>query len=893
MRRYTTRVLRIPLVVVLLFAMAGGPTSAAPGAQGSALSAAGPQFLTAPRDGDALEIALEYLRTHRKDLGLTAADIADVAVTDRYVSEHSGVTHIYLRQRFGGIEVESANVNINVAADGSVINLGGSFVSNLNAAARGQAATRDAATSVKDAARQLGLAAPAKLKVKEARGGKDQEVVFTENGISLEPITTKLVYQILDDGKLRLAWQIELYQPDGEHWWNLRVDARTGAILDRDDYMSDVDDSYNVFALPKESPTDGDRSVVLNPADATASPFGWHDTNGTSGAEFTITRGNNVHAYTDTDANNVEDPGSEPNSATLEFDLPLDLTQEPSTYRPFAVSNLFYWNNVIHDVFYGYGFDEEAGNFQVNNYGNEGLAGDYVRAEAQDGSGLNNANFGTPVDGMRPRMQMFVWRGPLDFIVNSPVAIAGPKEATSAGFGPVFPIAGLTGNVVIATDDGPVTTDGCTAINNGAAVAGNIALVDRGTCEFSTKVFNAQSVGAVAVIVVNNVPGPPAGMAPGVLAPQVTIPSTMISLADGNAIKANIAAPVNVTISSTQISRDSDLDAGVIIHEYGHGISNRLTGGPANVSCLQNAEQMGEGWSDWLALTLTAAPTDTGSTGRGIGTYVIFQGADGLGIRPARYTTDLSVNPYTYGRVATDTANGTLTVPHGVGFVWASMIWEVYWNLTDKHGFNPDVYGEWTTGGNNLAIQLVIDGMKLQPCSPGFVDGRNAILLADQVLTFGANQCEIWEGFAKRGLGFSASQGLSTSNADGVEAFDLPPTCTDFTGFAGSVRNPPTLNSKKAGATVPATFSLSGDQGLDIFAAGYPQSGQVDCTTLAPIGPLQPTANPAGNPLSYDATTDRYTYPWKTVGAWMNTCRALVLRFTDNVNQVAYFSFKP
>jgi hypothetical protein len=68
--------------------------------------------------------------------------------------------------------------------------------------------------------------------------------------------------------------------------------------------------------------------------------------------------------------------------------------------------------------------------------------------------------------------------------------------------------------------------------------------------------------------------------------------------------------------------------------------------------------------------------------------------------------------------------------------------------------------------------------LKLQTCHPGFVDGRDAILQADQVLTGGANQCAIWQGFAKRGLGYSASQGRSKDVTDGSEAFDLPPACT-------------------------------------------------------------------------------------------------------------------
>ena len=73
------------------------------------------------------------------------------------------------------------------------------------------------------------------------------------------------------------------------------------------------------------------------------------------------------------------------------------------------MTNLFYWNNLVHDVMYQYGFDEVSGNFQENNYGRGGSASDYVYAEAQDGGGTNNANFATPVDGGNPRMQMYLW----------------------------------------------------------------------------------------------------------------------------------------------------------------------------------------------------------------------------------------------------------------------------------------------------------------------------------------------------------------------------------------------------------------------------------------------------------------------------------------------------
>jgi hypothetical protein len=124
--------------------------------------------------------------------------------------------------------------------------------------------------------------------------------------------------------------------------------------------------------------------------------------------------------------------------------------------------------------------------------------------------------------------------------------------------------------------------------------AAKIALIDRGVCTFAAKVKKAQDAGALTVIVANNIAGAPIAM--GGADPTIAIPSVMISLDDGTLFKANL--PLTATMADGTggaPDRDSDLDAGVIAHEYGHGISNRLTGGPATVSCLNNAEQMGEG----------------------------------------------------------------------------------------------------------------------------------------------------------------------------------------------------------------------------------------------------------------------------------------------------------
>jgi hypothetical protein len=855
----------------------------------------------------ATETARAYLLQQRGESGLSKSDLGDLAVSSVVPSVHNGVTHVYLQQRHDGIDVHGAIATVNVGADGRVISAGHRFVTGLAAAAGHPSVRKTAQEAVATAAARLGLEPTQRFDVLSRRAGPDRPTTLSDGGIAARPIEAKLVWLPSRD-LVRLAWRLEIEERGGAHWWYAFVDARTGQMVFQEDLV--VQDSplaiaravarprtsrvaeaplsfaptdgalYNVFPLPFESPSDGDRSLVANAADPAASPLGWHDTNGIAGPEFTVTRGNNVHAYADRDNNNAPDPGSSPDGgAALVFDFPLDLDPRPLDSQPAMVTNLFYWNNIMHDVTYEYGFDEAAGNFQVNTYGHGGIGNDDVRAEAQDGSGRNNANFGTGVDGVRPRMQMFEWRSslPNPITVAAPSPIAGTYFGPMAGFGESLVTTGpITGTVFLVNDGVGVTTDGCEPF---AVPAGGIPLADRGTCNFTVKVKNAQNAGAATAIVANNIAGPPIAM--GGADPTITIPSVMISLADANLFKANLPLVATVADGTGGVpDRDSDIDNGVIAHEYGHGISNRLTGGPATVACLNNAEQMGEGWSDWFALNLTTHPSDRPTTPRGVGTYVNFEPPDGLGIRPTPYTTDMTVNPSTYASVA-DVVN--ISQPHGIGYVWNTMLWEVYWNLVDRYGYNADVYGDWTTGGNNRAFQLVMDGMKFQVCRPGFVDGRNAILQADLALTGGANQCEIWRGFAKRGLGVTANQGSSNNRSDGVEAFDLPASCTlaTFGGFRPPVANAPAVNQVNAGSTVPLKFSVGG------VASVLIDSQDVDCTTLVPSGAAPVSvAAPA-----FPKKGTEYHVNWQTSGSWAGTCRRLTLRIPAAADAVAYFSF--
>jgi hypothetical protein len=441
-----------------------------------------------------------------------------------------------------------------------------------------------------------------------------------------------------------------------------------------------------------------------------------------------------------------------------------------------SLTNLFYINNMMHDIWYKYGFDEASGNFQENNYGNGGFGGDSVNADGQDGSGFNNASFGTPPDGQNPQMTMFLWSGP----AGEPLTIldgslAGEYTGQPAGFGESLPDeTPLVGELALLYDSAPDVHDACDNIINPTDLNGKIVVIKRGICEFGSKILSAENAGAIAVIMVNNVAGGPITMGAGADGASVTIPSIMISQTDGNALIAQLQQGniINASLINASNYTDSDLDNEIIAHEYGHGISNRLMGGAQAAGCMQNAEQQGEGFSDWFGLMITLGDNDSPSVPRGVATYSAGQSPNGTGIRNAPYSPDFSVNNYTY---ADSNNTAAVSQPHGVGFVFATMLWDLTWAFVDEYGFDSDLLNG--TGGNNKVMQLVIDGLKLSPCSAGFVDMRDAILLADELTNDGVNECLIWNVFAIRGLGYLADQGNADDRTDQIEDFSIPPSC--------------------------------------------------------------------------------------------------------------------
>ena len=145
----------------------------------------------------------------------------------------------------------------------------------------------------------------------------------------------------------------------------------------------------------------------------------------------------------------------------------------------------------------------------------------------------------------------------------------------------------------------------------------------------------------------------------------------------------------------------------------------------------------------------------------------------------------------------------------------------------------------------------------------------------------------------------TASVGAKTFTVDATDNAGNPASAThnysvvyDFSGFFPPVDNPPVFNSAKAGSAIPTKFSLDGDQGLSIFAAGYPKSQQITCDASATLDGIEETVTAGSSSLSYDASTDQYVYVWKTAKAWANTCRKLIVQLVDGTDHIAYFRFR-
>ncbi|QSQ16426.1 myxosortase-dependent M36 family metallopeptidase [Myxococcus landrumensis] len=588
------------------------------------------------------------------------------------------------------------------------------------------------------------------------------------------------------------------------------ISARDGSMLLKHDLTESEQFTYNVWANPTtkvpydgpqgDGPTphptglpDGYQAPLNIPTNlVTLQNFPFSRNDPWLPANATETRGNNVDAYADLGGGDgfqegIDFRASLTDAASRTFNYTYDVTKAPEAsreQRDAAIVNIFYVTNFLHDWFYDAGFDEASGNAQMSNFGRGGLEGDGMRAEAQDYGGRNNANMSTPADGARPRMQQYIFDGPPELSSAIGSAAAQTHDVRSANFGPdEYDVSGDF--AVPPTDPDPDKATalrlGCSNANGadpygGAQVfAGKIAIIERGSCGFAYKTYNAMRAGAKGVIITNTATGEWAlNMgASGVAAIDnaITVPALMVRKAVGDAWRTALANPDGVVKGKMRLdpdaSRDGTIDNQIIAHEWGHYISNRLIG---NASGLTNNQgrSMGEGWGDFTALLMTVRDEDRTRAGNDR-----FQGVYGMagytqsgggnqgyywGIRRVPYTTDMTKNALTLRHIQDGTPlptiheiasghNGTSNAQvHSSGEVWATMLWECYASLLNAHPFQE---------AQDRMKRYLVAAYKATPSQPTFLEARDAVLSV-AAASDPADYQRFLAAFAKRGAGLGA-----------------------------------------------------------------------------------------------------------------------------------------
>ncbi len=396
--------------------------------QGSAIPSA--TLAGVPAD-DPHRVTKAFLRQHSRLFGFGPEALDQARIKREFITPHNGLKTVVWEQQVEGIPVFEGVLISHTTKRGGLVNLSSRFVRDATqAAARGApnryaqvAPAISAVQAIALAARNLGEDAKAETvtAVTEPAPGPEKSQKF-KAAILLGESEAKLAWLPVDGDRLRLCWDVILTSRTRGEMFRVLVDAQSGEVRVRHcltQYISDA--SYNIFPGDSPSPFSPgystpqsaqppllSRTLVTLPAlNTNASPLGWINDGGNE------TRGNNVDAHTDRNDDDLPDLPRPQGSPFRVFDFTMDLaTQDPTNYSQAAAVQLFYWNNWMHDKLYELGFTEAAGNFQSNNFGLGGAGNDAVQADAQDGGGVNNANFSTPPDGSPGRMQMYIFTGP-------------------------------------------------------------------------------------------------------------------------------------------------------------------------------------------------------------------------------------------------------------------------------------------------------------------------------------------------------------------------------------------------------------------------------------------------------------------------------------------------
>jgi len=619
-------------------------------------------FLTPPHargKAAADQVVRGFLDEYRGLFEVSPGELVSAELTRDFETAHNGMRHLTWKQRLRGVRIVDCELRANLTARGELVNVSSTLLPRPDGDFQPPAARLADFDAVLRAAASVGIVVTTPPEPAGQPQGAAQARVWvgSPDFRADEPLTSEFVYFPRGRGDLRPAWLVAIPEIGIGNTYEVTVDATDGQILRRTNrlcFAMGGTQSITMRVFTAESPAPGTPgtptpngfqfpTVPQSLLTITAaqvlpwSPNHWIDDN------VNETIGNNVDAHLDLNADNLPDLPRPSGTPARTFDFLVDTTQAPTTYRPGAVVQFFYLSNKYHDKFMQLGFDEAAKNFQDINFSGQGLGGDRVQADVQDGSGTNNANWsGTSgIDGTSGRVQMYVFDGP---------------------------------------------------------------------------------------------------------------------------------AP----------DRDGDLDADIVYHELTHGTSIRLLDGQA---FGEQAGGMGEGWGDFVGMAMSSEPSDPAAGIYTVGGWTTYQLGGSyvdnyyFGIRRFPTSTDLSKNPQTYADIDPSQQSYPPGVPrssligntadevHNVGEVWAVVLWEARANLIATYGHAV---------GNDLILRLVVDGLKLSPGTPNFLEARDAILQADLVASGGANLTDLWTGFAKRGMGASATSPSGSTTTGIVEGFDMP-----------------------------------------------------------------------------------------------------------------------
>ncbi len=613
------------------------------------------ESLSGPTSGTAADIARSWLDEHRDMLGLSASDVANLQITRDHVLPDTGTHVLRFVQTFEGLSAgRGGTLGVAVRQDGSVLSYTGETSRKTTMASTFSLSATEALVKA------AGLLAPGVSFTPTQSGTQAGYTVFAAGPFAAASYVKKVAFPTADGA--RAAYSV-LFVKKLDEAWQVVIDASTGTQLYRQNLVQHETSGGTIYPNYPGAPKGGSPEHVS--FDATAeSPNGYVDPTGLTGVGVT-TFGNNANAHANwSNFIGPVDQGPRPVSPTSQFDYryadywgssQCDAVSYQKDVDP-ATTNLFWHHNRIHDEYYRLGFTEDAGNFQVDNFGKGGVPGDAIQGLVQAGAvsggsptytGRDNAYMLTLPDGIAPWSGMFLWE-PINDAFEGPCA-------------------------------------------------------------------------------------------------------------------------------------DGDLDAGVIQHEYSHGLSNRYVGTEDGSLGTHQSGSMGEGWGDWYALDyLHRNGYQDDSV---LGAYVT--GNHNRGIRNWAY----SDNPTTFGDIGYDLVGPEV---HADGEIWTATLWQMRQALVAK-------YGEQL--GSDISEHIVTDAMPLSPNDPSMLDERTAIMLAldnryHARTDFGSLVDTVYSVFAKRGMGVSATNVTSENDPTGGN---------DTNGVPGFDNQNPGLNGVLTGTIVNAS----------------------------------------------------------------------------------------